>query len=80
VPGKNVGTALASAGSAEACMLGFRYMFVPAVQANSAANRVYEKAGFQLLITASELGKKVNWYGYRLDEAPQPERPPESKS
>jgi putative colanic acid biosynthesis acetyltransferase WcaF len=37
------------------------------VEANHAANRVYEKLGFELLMTASELGKKVHWYGFRLD-------------
>ena len=67
VPHQGVGTALVSAARDSARERGFRYIFVPAVEANPAANRVYDKLGFQLLMTASELGKKVHWYGYRLD-------------
>ncbi len=77
-PGRSVGTNLASAAMADARRLGFRYMFVPAVGANHAANRVYIKAGFQLLMTTSELGKKVNWYGRPLDELQQPDGLPQS--
>jgi carbamoyltransferase len=75
--GKGIGADLATAAKDWARERGFRYMFVPTEEANLAANRVYHKCGFQLLMTASELGKRVNWYGYQLEGPAQPHPAPE---
>ncbi len=61
-----VGDRLVQAAISEAQAHGFGYMFTSTYETNHAANHLYEKAGFTLLLTTSEGRRRVNWYGRPL--------------
>ena len=64
-PGGGVGTRLVQMLLQEARNRGFQYIITSTFEGN-AANHVYEKVGFSLLMVTAEGQQRVNWYGLPL--------------
>lgn len=61
-----VGNRLIQAAFSYALAHGFKYMFTSTYETNQTADHLYEKVGFKLLLTTSERGRIVKWYGRHL--------------
>jgi len=62
---RGIGKTLLETALMEARSRGFQYILTSAFYGGT-ANHLYQKAGFDLLMTTKEAGRKANWYGRPL--------------